>query len=418
MTIRNQHVRPLDNTNVLEICHYIAGPYSAQILGDQGASVVKLEPHSGEAGRRALPVDATGESLYYASYNRNKRNVALDLTKPESRAALDSLLKWADVVITNYSVGTPEKLGFGWDRLHEINPAAIMIFISGFGSYSKFRDYVAFDGIVTAMSGIASMNGSEDGPPYIGNVLLGDHVTALQTAMAASTALHLRTRTGEGTFVEVSMLRSLASLLGDHVPAAATLGQRPTRHGNRSTLRFGNTFPTSDGHIVIAPLTAPMWHSFCTLIGRPEWGGADIVAQRIHVHDETFRREIETVAADWISVRSSQNALELLQSLGIPAGAIRSISEVCEDDEPKNLRLFERVTLANGGEATVLGRVFDWNEDVPNSFRNNVVSALGADSAEALIDAGMDPDDVVRLREYGVILAQNGEEPAERGITA
>jgi len=394
---------PLSGLNVLEIAHYIAGPYAAQILGDQGATVVKVEPPAGEPGRRALPVNPDGESLYYASYNRNKKNVSLDLRKPESRIVLDGLIKWADVVLTNYSPGVPEKLGFGWDQVHQLNPAAVMVFISGFGTYSSLSDYVAFDGIVTAMSGIADMTGDPDGPPYIGNVLLGDHTTALQAAMAATTALHLRQRTGEGSYVEVSMIRSLASLLGDHVPARATLGQEPRRRGNQSSLRFGNVFPTADGYVVISPITVTMWKTFCDVLGRPEWGTEQIVVERRHVKDKEFRAEIEQATRDWMSARTSQEALELMQGLGIPTGAVKSISQVCDDDERMDLRLFEDVELLGGGKARVLGRVFDWDGGDSEGTFTNRLSGLGADGASVLEGLGLSPDAIAALVEAGAV---------------
>jgi len=406
--------RPLEGVNVLELCHYIAGPYCSQILGDQGASVIKVEPPSGERTRRSLPTTDDGESLYFASYNRNKRSVALDLTAADSRPALDELLKWADVIVTNFSAGVPSRLGFGWEHVHAINPRAIMVLITGFGTHSALSNYVALDGIVTAMSGIASMTGSADGPPYIGNVLLADHVTAVQAALAATTALHLRTKTGEGTFVEVSMLRSLAALLGDHVPSAATLGRNPSRTGNRSTMRFGNTYRTSDGYVIISPLTPVMWRDFCVEIGHPEWGAEDVVTERRHVHDDRFRREIEAATEAWTSVRTGQEALERLQSLGIPTGRVKSVRELYEEDDALDLRLFEKVTLSRGGEATVLGRVFDWDGQERYAGRN-VIPVIGEHSAEVLGELGLPAEQVARMQSSGIVASNPSAVATEPG---
>ena len=154
MTAAAKTKGPLDGIHVLEIAHFIAGPHAAMILCDHGADVIKIEPPTGEHARNSAQVDQYGNSLFFACHNRGKRAVALDLGHPDAKKALDPLLKWADVIITNYAQGVPDKLGFGWERLQQLNPRAILVHVSGFGSWSDLKLHVAFDGIIQALSGV------------------------------------------------------------------------------------------------------------------------------------------------------------------------------------------------------------------------------------------------------------------------
>lgn len=358
-----QQLNPLAGVRVLEIAHYIAGPYAAAVLGNHGADVIKIERPGGEPGRRALPLTPEGESLYYAAYNRNKRSIVLDLGEAADRPLLDGLIEWADVVLTNFAPGVPERLGFGWERVHALNPRAVMIHITGFGSWSRARDFLSFDSISQAMSGLASMTGDADGPPCISSVFICDHVTALHATIAATSGLRLRDRTGEGAFTEVTMQRAAASLLGAFVPQADLLGEVPTRTGNRSPKRFTNVFATNDGFVVVSPNTPRMWANLCTEIDHPEWGSEEIARTRRHILDEAFRAKIDQAIATWAKNLSGDVIMRRLQALGVPCGMIRTIDEVHRDDTDLDLKMFAPVNLAEGTRTLIAGPVFEFHSD-------------------------------------------------------
>jgi CoA:oxalate CoA-transferase len=187
---------PLTGAKVLGIGHYIAGPHCAMMLADQGADVVKLEPLAGEPMRAVPPLSANGDAYAFACHNRRKRSVALDLRRPEAREALDALLKWADIVVTNYSPGVPEKLGFGFEHMSQINPRAVMVHTTGFGSTGPRKSHLAYDMAVQAISGFAELTGAEDGPPMVSQFLVADHTVAAHGAFAAACALLERAQTG------------------------------------------------------------------------------------------------------------------------------------------------------------------------------------------------------------------------------
>jgi crotonobetainyl-CoA:carnitine CoA-transferase CaiB-like acyl-CoA transferase len=397
-------VHPLDGINVLEIAHYIAGPFATMILADQGATVTKIEPLGGEPGRHAYPKTGSGESLYFASYNRGKRSIRVDLRSAEARPVLEELIKKADVLVTNFSQGVPERLGFGWETAKSLNPRLVMVHITGFGSWSAVSDYLAYDPIIQVMSGVTDMTGEPGNPPSLSGVMLGDHVTAIQAASAASSGLHLRERTGEGNFVEVSMMRSLAALLGDLVPQAATLGGKPTRHGNRNPLRFGGMYETNDGHVMIAPIAPPMWRRFCEEIGQPQWGDEEIALSRRNVFDREFRDEVERVTRAWMSQHTTDHILTSFQTNGIPCGAVRSVAEVCESDIELELRMFEDVDLADGSSARVVGRSFDWEDG-----RGTAKRICDDESEEVLASLGVEPERIRELVDSRVVGSRSAE---------
>jgi len=370
--------RPLEGIQVLELSHYIAGPYAAMILGDQGASVCKVEPLNGEPGRRAMPWADDGESIYYACYNRNKTQLAMDLGKTDNLARLQELIAASDVLITNYSIGVPEKLGFGWEQVRAANPRCSMVHISGFGSKGPLSRYVAFDGVVQAISGLADMTGHPECPPVINNVLVADHSTAVQAAFAAVLAIQKRDRTGTGSFVEVSMLRSLVALFGDLVPQVTGQHRDPHRNGNRSRLRFGNTYRTSDGWLLIAPIAPTMWCDLCRIIGHDEWARPEIAEQRIHIHDEQLRADAEAAINEWLTGRTTAAAEELLQAKGIACGGVRSIRQLLEANQEQDLGLLTKVAMTSGSEVRVVGPAFSWGDGV----RPAVIGAVGADNPE------------------------------------
>lgn len=369
-------IRPLEGVRVLELAHYIAGPYAAMILGDQGAAVCKVEPLGGEPGRRAMPWAEDGESLYYACYNRNKTQLSMDLGRKENLFRLQELIVTSDVVVTNYSIGVPEKLGFGWEQVQAVNPRCSMVHISGFGSKGPLSRYVAFDGVVQAISGLADMTGHPECPPVINNVLVADHSTAVQAAFAAVLAIQRRDRTGTGSFVEVSMLRSLVALFGDLVPQITEQHRDPHRNGNRSRLRFGNTYPTSDGWLLIAPITPTMWCDLCRIIGHDEWALPEIAERRVHIHDEELRARVEAAIEKWLAGRTTAAAEELLQARGIACGGVRSIRQLLEANAEEGLGLLAEVTMTSGTDVTVVGPTLNWG----GGGRTGRIGGVGADN--------------------------------------
>lgn len=387
---------PLRGVHVLEIGHYIAVPHCTMMLADQGADVIKLEPLGGEPARKAPPFSAQGDSFYYACHNRGKRSVAIDLSHPDSGDALDALLRWADVVVTNYAAGVPEKLGFGFERLSELNPGAVMVHITGYGPDAGRKDYVAFDGAVQAMSGFADLTGTPDGPPLMSQVLVADHTAGVHAAYAAMLALWEQRTLGRGRKVEISMLETMTSLLSHHIPSRGALGLSPTRQGSRSATRFVDMFQTLDAPLYLAPITPAMWREFCGLLGRPDWA-ADLNPMANPVR----KAEVTAAASLWFSERTSEEAFAVLQRHRIACGVVRSVSQLYDEEVRKGSSVVSYVSLANGGApAPVPGPAFRM---APSADRIPSVAGLGVDTAGVLGAVGFSQSQIEGLGAAGVI---------------
>ena len=405
---------PLDGVHVLEIAHFIAGPHAAMILCDHGADVVKIEPLTGEHARNAAQVDQFGNSLFFACHNRGKRAVSLDLGHKDAKKVLDPLLKWADVIITNYGPGVPDKLGFGFARLQEINPRAILVHITGYGSWSDKKHYVAFDGIIQAMSGVWNLNGHPDGPPLNCQVLVGDHGTAAHAANAALCALVERGRTGKGQFVEVGMLEVLSSMLNTLVPDYEVNGEVPRRYGQRPFDRFGGSFKAKDAYFTLAPATPKMWKDLCNLMGHPEWAHPSVGRRPGYVSNPELRKVIDTAVEEWAAQRTAEEAVVTLQKLGIPSGVVRTVERIFEEEGSNpNSRVLTKVRIpGNPKPVTVPGRSFRFPDETTEI---KSAPALNQDTFEVLAEVGVSQSELDGLVASGVLVRPSS---AEQGIAA
>ena len=371
---------PLDRVKVAEISHYMAGPAAARDLYELGADVVKLEAPGGEHTRHAAPFTAKGISYYYATFNFGKKCVEADLRTEAGQAILKKLISWADIIVTNYSLGVPEKLGFGWEQVKVLNPRAVMLQISGFGSWSKYRDAPAYDTTIQAMSGIIAMTAKEGQDPAPNTVAFGDLITSQQAVNAALAGLYQRERTGEGCYVEVSMMRSLTRLLG--APIAMTAAGAPVSSGGQRFVYFPKT---KDGFLVLLPIAPHQWKGLCDVLGRPEWAGPEATAGNPprYVSDTELRDEIRRGLSEWAAARTSVEAYRILLDAGVPCGPVLSIAELIEFGEEAGLDLFDTVELDGEGSITVAKATPQWADGGEVADRR--VHPVGADT-QAVLD--------------------------------
>lgn len=381
---------------VIELAHYIAGPQCGQILADHGATVVKVEPPGGDRSRLAPPVIG-GVSHYFAAHNRSKRSIVVDLKHPDSVVARDALIRWADVLVTNYALDVPEALGFGWGRVHVLNPRLVMVHITGFGSGNSRSSWAAYDGILQAMSGFADMTGDRDGPPVLSGVFAPDHIAGQQAALGVLLALAERARHGEGQLVEVSMLDVMVGLLA-HLPSQAVNGEAPRRAGNAVPTAFANTYPAADGWVYLAPLTPPMWTALCEVIGRPDLDADP--RYRTPVQRLQARDELEAVITAWTSARPRAGIVEALQSRGVAAGPVTSVAEVAGDADLRGRRTVIDLQL-DGAVATVPGAPLKLSHSGSRTPAPHPVP--GQHSAEVLAELGFPAGAIEDLVRRGVV---------------
>ena len=241
---------PLAGLLVADFSRVLAGPYCTMLLADLGAEVIKVEGPGGDDTRQwQPPVTADGVSTYYLAINRNKRSVALDLRRDTDRAAAAELARRADILVENFKPGGLAKFGLDYASVSAVNPAIIYASITGFGA-GQGAALPGYDLIVQAMSGLMSLTGAADGPPYRAGVAVFDVMAGLHTAIAILAALRHRDETGEGQLVESSLLASAMSGLVNQASAVAAGGVVPLRMGNAHPSLFPyEPLPTADGEI-------------------------------------------------------------------------------------------------------------------------------------------------------------------------
>ncbi len=331
--------RPLDGVHVLDCTQMLSGPFATQLLADLGADVVKIErPEVGDITRAVGPTvgdsDVTG---YFASLNRGKRSVELDLSDAPGAAAFERLAEEADVVIENYRPGTMAEWGLGYDDLREVNPDLVFCSISGFLEGPN-RDLAAFDMVVQALSGSMSVTGEADGPPARPGIPIGDICAGMYAALCVVTALSVRDEEGRegrrgGQRIEVPMFEGLVSWLAERAGRTFATGEPYPRMGtDHPSLAPYRAFETADGGwFAVAIGSEGTWDTFCEAIDRPDLADDPRFAandDRVD-HREELTAELEPLFAE----RTAAEWFELFRDEGVPGAPIRDTVEVFEDPQ-------------------------------------------------------------------------------------
>ena len=258
---------------VADLSRVLAGPYCTMVLADLGADVVKVErPEGGDETRSWGPPFAGGEAAYYLSVNRNKRSCAIDLSQDEGRALALELCARADIVIENFKVGGADRLGVGYDEVRERNPRVVYCSITGFGSERTPPGRPGYDFVAQAETGLMSITGAEEGPPYKVGVALVDVLTGLHAAAAVLGALH----GGEGARIEVPLLDSGLAGLVNVAQNALVTGREPERHGNaHPNIVPYQDFETASGRIAVAAANDGLFRALCSVLGLEGLGSED-----------------------------------------------------------------------------------------------------------------------------------------------
>lgn len=306
----------------------LAGPFATQLLADLGAEVVKIERAGyGDITRTTGPtVGDSGITAYFASLNRGKRSVELDLSSEAGAAAFESLAETADVLVENYRPGTMEKWGLGYEEISAINPEIVYCSISGFLE-GPYRDLPAFDMVVQALGGSMSITGQEDGPPVRPGIPVGDVCAGMYAVVGIVTSLY----GGGGEYVEVPMFEGLVSWLTERAGRTFVTDEPYPRLGTaHPTLAPYRAFETADGWFAVAIASDNVWESFCAAIDRPDLLEDDRFAtndDRVE-NREQLRSELEALFRE----RSSEKWFSLFREHELPGAPVRNTRELFEDD--------------------------------------------------------------------------------------
>jgi crotonobetainyl-CoA:carnitine CoA-transferase CaiB-like acyl-CoA transferase len=341
--------------------------------------------------------------MYFTAHNRYKQSLAIDLKRPEASPILERLLGWADVLVTNYTPSAVERLGLDYISASRINSRLVVVRISAYGKSGSGREVPGFDGTVQARSGLAHMVGSPDGPPTITSLPLTDYLVAVEGALGALLGLQLRTVTGQGQEVDVSMLDATSTVLGYLYAEVLAYGQQPIRSGNRAPYALTGAYPASDGYVYVAPLGDQAWRSLCGLIGRSEWA---LPGARYADPDTRLRERdiVEAGVGEWTRTLPRSELIVRLADAGIPCGELKTVAEVAVDPLLRERCMLRQVELGTSGTMVPMPGVEIKLDGAAGDDRHASAPALGAHSRQVLRQLGFGDDEVERLKRTGVIV--------------
>lgn len=383
---------------VLDFTSNLAGPGSAAIMADYGAEVIKIErPVDGDDIRGISP-RLDGQAIFHLFSNRGKKSVTIDLTDPRGIEIIKKMVVDTDVLIESYKPGQMAKFGLDYDTLSAINPRLIYVSISACGQTGAYRTKPGFDIIAAAMSGIMDLTGEKDGPPTRIGTTISDYVASLNSAFSMAAALYNRERTGEGQYIDISLLDGMVAV-NSTIEAAATLHTHPTRTGNHyiNMAPYGIYRGNNGESCIIAAYTGKAWKNLCNLMNRPELETDPLFATNV---DRTKNIEplVENIEGWLRTFDSIEDALKLMEQAGIACCKIRTTDEVVNDEV-----MWERGTMVEietppsfteHRTAKIRG---PWIKMSKTPAVTKRAPDLGEDNVHYLTQYGMTEDEVIAL---------------------
>ncbi len=395
----------LEHITVLDLTHMLSGPYGTMLLADLGARTIKVEPPgTGEGTRRLLEHDPhysrDGMGAYYLTLNRNKQSVCIDLKSETGKAVFMDLVRQADVVFDNFSVGVPTRLGIDHAALSQVNPRIITCSVTGFGETGPATQRPAFDQVVQAMGGGMSITGTPETGPTRSGIPIGDLGGGIFGAMGVLAALAERERTGKGQHVDISMLDAQISLLNYMATMYLLSGHVPGGIGNGHFVHVPyNSYPTSDGHVIVACIGDPFFERFVEFIDLPELRKPEYKKQPVRF---AAKAEIDALIAEAFRQHPTATWLERLQAARIPCGPVNNFAQAMADPQVQARDMVVPVTLHTGETVRMPGNPMKLSAAAPKPF--TAPPPLGADTDAVLQTVlGYAPAKLAELKAAGVV---------------
>jgi crotonobetainyl-CoA:carnitine CoA-transferase CaiB-like acyl-CoA transferase len=390
----------LEDVDVLDVGQIYNGPYCSLLLSYLGANVVKVEPPFGEPLRTRVD---EGEPEELIMLNSCKEGITLNLKTDRGKELFKELAAKADVVVENFSVGTMEKLGLGYDVLSDLNPKLVYAHGSGFGESGPKSEELAMDLIVQAVGGIADVTGFPDGDPVKTGVAAAAFAGGTHLAAGPLAALYHRERTGEGQYVEVSLHDAIFPTLISQLAVRYRNPDIPSRTGNRHgglAKSPYNIYEASDGYVAILCASDQHWETLLELIGREDLRGDPRFAtntRRVENVDE-----VDAVIEDWTTDRKKYRIEEMLTSVGLPCGAVRTVDEVINDPHLEYRDMVNEIDHPTYGEIKVPGSPIRLSKSDPPDV--DPAPTKGEDNARVLRDRlGLSEETIEALEADGII---------------
>lgn len=391
----------LEGLRVLDLSRVVAGPLCASLLGDLGADVIKVEgPQNPDETRGWHPPDVGGLSVYFATVNRSKRAITVDLKSAAGKRVILDLVRDSDVVIENFTTGTLSRLGLDYDELKRVNPRVILCSITGFGQTGPDRDQAGYDFIAQAMTGFVKMNGTPGGEGTKAPIALADLQAGLHATISVLAALRARDRTGEGQHCDISLLDSMAFSLLNLGTTYLNTDKVPPRYGNQhQTLVPYQSFATQDHDVIVAVGNDAQFARLCTTLGCSELSEDRryrSASSRI-VHRESLIPRIQSELLAW----HSAELLRQLRLANVPCGPVNGIDDLFDEPQVAARKIVRTVPHPSAPALKLLAAPFGLTGTpveislTPPGFSEH--------TEDVLAEIGYSPAEIAQLRAVGVI---------------
>ncbi|MEE2779838.1 MAG: CaiB/BaiF CoA-transferase family protein [Myxococcota bacterium] len=395
----------LKGLRVIDLTHMLSGPYCTMMLADLGAEVIKVEPPGrGEGTRRLLATDPKnslhGMGAYFLTLNRNKQSITINLKSDEGRAVFYDLVKTADVVVNNFSVGVPERLGIAYRHLSEINPQIITASITGFGETGPGRERKAFDMVSQAIGGGLSITGQPEAAPARAGIPIGDLGGGVMAIIGVLSALVARQQTGRGQHVDVSMQDAQISLLNYMATMHFLSGEVPERIGNSHFVHVPyDAYECTDGYIIICVITDGFWKSVTEVLELPE---LDTEENTVQPGRWKNREQINGASRARLATNTQGYWLEKLEAERIPCAPVNDFEQALSDPQVLAREMVVEVDHPEGGSVQMPGNPVKLSHTPTTQYTPPPL--LGQDTDETLRWLLKYSDaDIERLRKEGAI---------------
>lgn len=396
---------PLEGVVVLDLTHMLSGPYGTMLLTDMGARTIKIEPPGKGEGTRELLATSPeyskqGMGAYFLTLNRGKESVAIDLKSEQGRAVFLDLVRQADVVFDNFSVGVTERLGIDHASLSKLNPRIITCSVTGFGQTGPDNARPAFDQVVQAMGGGMSISGHADTGPIRSGIPIGDLGGGMFGAMGVLAALQARHTTGKGQHIDISMLDAQISLLNYMATMYLMSGIIPERMGNGHFVHVPyNAYPTRDGHVIVACIGDAFFERFLQVLPDERLRKPEYLQQPGRYADKEL---IDQIIAQAFCEHTTDYWLTQLRQARIPCGPVNNLEQALSDVQVQARDMLVQVQLSNGEKVRMPGNPIKLSDVKQQSF--SAPPVLGGNTQEVLSGLlGYDVAQIELLRTNGAV---------------
>ena len=393
-------MEPLAKLKVVEMGQLIAGPFAAKTLADFGADVIKIEPPKVGDALRKWRLLKDGTSIWWQVQSRNKRSLSLDLREAEAQDIIRTLLKEADVLIENFRPGTLEGWGLDPEKLLELNPKLIVLRISGYGQTGPYKDKPGFGVVAEAMGGLRHLTAEPGRVPVRVGISIGDTLASLHGVIGILLALQERHNSGKGQIIDIALYEAVFNCMESLLPEFSAFGEVRQAAGSALPgIAPTNAYQCADGgYVLVAGNGDSIFKRLMTVIGRDDLGNDP----QLENNDGRVKRvaELDQAIGQWTKTVSTTKALEMLDSVAVPAGRIYTVADIASDPHYKARGNIQTIEMQDGTKVDVPG-VIPKLSRTPGSIKT-LAPDIGQNTDEILKSIGLTNDQVASLKERGI----------------